>query len=349
MTEKTYYAAVLPGTKTNLTVSFDGVVSKKWANPVEIEYGMIANMGPLPYARVSRNLEFSETTASATYGEDFTEPTLEGVKDGVEYTSSNTAVATVNATTGEVTLKGPGETTITATAPETSAYYEDETTYVLNVKQYVYLVPNVSWHEGDAWFAAYFYGNGTKWVEMTADASNSNIYRCEVPVGFKQVIFCRMNSEDTDINKGWDIMWNQTNDLNIPTDDKMYYYIEGWSNSESSKWDSKDFCETYFNANGKLYLAPSGAWKQYNERYAAYFFQSGKSDKWISLTPTAGCSYFNGTYEVTPPSGYTNIIFCRMDAGQADNIWENKWDQTGDLNVSGGVLYYAPAMEWGNI
>ena len=80
-----------------------------------------------------RNLQFSAATATATVGQLFTAPTLSGVTTGVEYTSSNTAVATVNAETGAVTLVGAGTTTIKASAPATAEYEAGEASYTLTV------------------------------------------------------------------------------------------------------------------------------------------------------------------------------------------------------------------------
>lgn len=82
------------------------------------------------------SLEFSSATANATLGEDFTEPTLTKTPSdlaGVVFSSSNTAVATVDAETGEVTLKAGGITTITATFTETAEYWGAEASYVLTV------------------------------------------------------------------------------------------------------------------------------------------------------------------------------------------------------------------------
>ena len=81
----------------------------------------------------SRNLEFSKDAATATMGQAFTIPTLTGVTTGVTYSSSNTAVATVNASTGAITLVGAGTTTITATAPETEKYEAGTVKYTLTV------------------------------------------------------------------------------------------------------------------------------------------------------------------------------------------------------------------------
>lgn len=80
-----------------------------------------------------RGLKFSATTATATLGSTFTAPTLSGVTDGVTYTSSNAAVATVNATTGAVTLVGAGSTTIKAAAAENDTYKAGEASYTLTV------------------------------------------------------------------------------------------------------------------------------------------------------------------------------------------------------------------------
>lgn len=80
-----------------------------------------------------RNLAFSAAAATATVGEDFTEPTLSGATDGVVYSSSNTAVAEVDSETGEVTLLTAGETTITAAAEADATYKAGEASYTLTV------------------------------------------------------------------------------------------------------------------------------------------------------------------------------------------------------------------------
>ncbi len=84
-----------------------------------------------------RNLAFSSMSVThdlATQGTDVQEPTLSGVTDGVEYLSNNTSIATVNATTGEITLAGQtGTVVITASAPKTDVYKAEELRYTLRV------------------------------------------------------------------------------------------------------------------------------------------------------------------------------------------------------------------------
>lgn len=79
-------------------------------------------------------LSFSETTASGVVGEAFVAPTLtKATTAAVVYTSSDEAVATVNAETGEVTLLAAGETKITATAAENDEYNGGSASYTLIV------------------------------------------------------------------------------------------------------------------------------------------------------------------------------------------------------------------------
>ena len=82
-------------------------------------------------------LTFSETTATVTLGESFTAPTLTTEPTGlaITYSSSNTDVATVDETTGAVTIVAAGKTTITATSAETEEYDEGTASYTLTVSE----------------------------------------------------------------------------------------------------------------------------------------------------------------------------------------------------------------------
>ena len=81
-------------------------------------------------------ISFATTSISKTFGDEpfINEPTITG--DGtVTYSSSDTKVAEVNATTGEVTIKGDGEATIKATVTDgpTYTYATNEASYTLGV------------------------------------------------------------------------------------------------------------------------------------------------------------------------------------------------------------------------
>lgn len=78
-------------------------------------------------------MSFSQQETQAMVGKSFTPPTLTGAQTTVTYTSSNTDVAEVNASTGAVTIKAAGKTTITADAVATDDYFAGTASYVINV------------------------------------------------------------------------------------------------------------------------------------------------------------------------------------------------------------------------
>ena len=81
----------------------------------------------------NRNLAFSEPAVDY-FEAPFTAPILNGHTEGVTYTSSDTEVATVNETNGEITIGTKfGTTTITASAEQSGSYYADETSYTISV------------------------------------------------------------------------------------------------------------------------------------------------------------------------------------------------------------------------
>ena len=94
-------------------------------------------------------LSFSnEYTDEIAVGETFTEPVLNN-PDGltVEYTSSNTDVATVNSKTGAVTIKGYGVVTITASFAGNANYEASKTSYTITVNR---LSNDLSFEESSA-------------------------------------------------------------------------------------------------------------------------------------------------------------------------------------------------------
>lgn len=125
--------------------------------------------------------------------------------------------------------------TITLTVPT-----DDKNLYDMDSKNitHLYLSPNSNWKSDGARFAAYFFGNGDTWVSMT-DENSDGLYECVIPTAksYPSVIFCRMNPSST--TNGWTAntqLWNQTNDLTIPTDGKNHYTVtEGvWSKGNGS-------------------------------------------------------------------------------------------------------------------
>ena len=82
-------------------------------------------------------IKFADSEVNKTYGDsDFTITANHTIGTGtVKYTSSNIDVATVDETTGKVTIKKAGTTIIKATASATTDYAEETATYTLNVEK----------------------------------------------------------------------------------------------------------------------------------------------------------------------------------------------------------------------
>ena len=126
------------GTGTNWR-SYTTATASNYANGGKLElYKLVTAFTYSAYATnfatlSDRNLAFSETAVDY-FEAPFTAPTLNGHTEGVTYASSDTEVATVNATTGEITIGTKyGTTTITASAEQSGSYYADETSYTISV------------------------------------------------------------------------------------------------------------------------------------------------------------------------------------------------------------------------
>lgn len=126
------------GTGTNWR-SYTTATASNYANGGKLElYKLVTAYTYSAYATnfatlSNRNLAFSETAVDY-FEAPFTAPTLSGYTEGVTYASSDTDVATVNETTGVITIGTKfGTTTITASAEQSGSYYADETSYTISV------------------------------------------------------------------------------------------------------------------------------------------------------------------------------------------------------------------------
>ena len=198
-----------------------------------------------------------------------------------------------NAITSPSTLEHGTQITLTATAKDgykfskwvngsgaelsTEATYPHDLTANTTIKavftdlNVLYLKPNSSWSQSDAWFAAYFYNGsgGNYWVRMTCDdpcEKNKDYYRVKIPQGtWTHVIFVRMGNDKSDLN--WDSKWNQTGNLEIPTNGNNLFTVPVFEDGKS--WD-------------------------------------GATTTWSTYTST----YEPVTYNVTVPAGTPNCYIC---------------------------------------
>lgn len=85
--------------------------------------------------------------------------------------------------------------------------------------------------------------------------------------------------------------------------------------------------------DGYVYLLPNSNWTQASARFAMYLCNGSKTATWISMTKVDGTAY----YEAKLPddfsyANYKNIIFVRMNPSSQTDDWNNKWNQSGDLD-----------------
>ncbi len=102
----------------------------------------------------------------------------------------------------------------------------------------LYFVPGNQWGSDKAWYAAYFFGAGEKWVAM-ADSDGDGYYECTVPAGgFTKVIFCRMNPSSTAMS--WTNKWNQTADLTLTAGKNCFTMNNAtqWNEKATGTWSS---------------------------------------------------------------------------------------------------------------
>ena len=215
----------------------------------------------------------------------------------------------------------------------------------------LYLVPSSNWNESTPRFAAYFC-NGTSaatWVNM--NSIGNNVYEVTVPSGnHKNVIFCRMNGSASANN--WNNRWNQTADLVFDGTQNLYT-VSGW---DSGSW-SKATCSQIGHAfkDGKcsacsfsqtIYLKPNGNWKADGARFAMYLFNSDSDNTWVGMEAVGT----TGLYKATLPNKYyKSVIFCRMNGSASANNWNNKWDQTKNLDlIANNELFTIKDGDWNN-
>lgn len=141
----------------------------------------------------------------------------------VKYFEGDQVAFIVNNNSGKQTANG-----VYDIAPEITFYFTES--IILNEapsipNTHLYLKPNSNWKVDNARFAAYFFGNGEKWVDMT-DSDSDGIYEVAIPTDKKypNVIFCRMNPSAA-ANK-WDNKWNQTADLVVPEYGPNVYVVK---------------------------------------------------------------------------------------------------------------------------
>lgn len=198
----------------------------------------------------------------------------------------------------------------------------------------VFLQPNANWLADNAYFAACFtdataqgHSPDEICVRMT-DTDGDGVFEC-AKYDKQNVIFCRFNYGDEMISSKA-VAWTLTQ--NLTGTNRKCILNAGVSGKGSVDWNCSWTTMTVTSTSqiiyDAIYLKPNG-WNVDGARYAAYFFHDGKPEVWYDMAQIGT----TGIYVGAVPSGYTNVIFCRMNGGTTANNWNNRWNQTYNLTT----------------
>lgn len=239
----------------------------------------------------------------------------------------------------QVTLNVDSSLDLSKTSPANKLL--NQKIYNLGDYRPITLIPGDFWKISGARFAAYFFNNTTnknEWVSLTEDNGK---YSCYVPSGeWENVIFCRMNPANN--TNDWSNMWNQTADLDIKYG--QYFHVVGWT--DIAQWSTTTTRPTVSTtiSNKYIFFEPSTMWKDADARFAVYSYDNN-GNKWTDMQKVN-----DNLYYVHKSDLKSTIIFVRMNPGNSNNNWDNKWAQTADLTISNNnnkCKMTASSTSWG--
>ena len=115
-------------------------------------------------------------------------------------------------------------TKITATAAGTvTAVFEEKPATT------IYLEPTNFWNSDNPTYVAHVWKGSTS-EDIVMTAVGSAHYSCKVPYGYTNIVFYRKSTDGK-------VIWNQTNDLTMPTDNKTLYEITSTGTGTTTKAD----------------------------------------------------------------------------------------------------------------
>ena len=193
---------------------------------------------------------------------------------------------------------------------------------------------------------------------------NSGVYKCDVPEGYTNLIFVRMNPSSSDNSWEDGVKWGQTGDLKVPSGNDVCFVLEAnsWDAGSWTSYPPTGDVEPNpgtpgedIETAGTIYMRANSNWLEAGARFAAYFFE-GANNVWVSMVADVEANVF----KCDVPSGFSNVIFVRMNPAVSENRWNTDtdtdttkpvWNQTADLFVPGAgstsICYVVTPGTWG--
>ena len=257
-TEATYYIAVAPASfATGFGISLNGVEIKKFEGQYDLKRNVILDLGTLELPEVPQDWsvtgtfnEWADADMSVEgdwfVAKSITITTADRFKfrAGHDWTHNRGNGQTLEAGKVYEGLTQGGSDMYVSVSAIYDVYLSKDTYSMKLVKVGDYVDPtpepepegtviyfnpggSTLWDQGDAWFEAWVWGAGDKWVKFTATAE-SGIYSAIVPTGTTGMKILRRGPSHK--AGSWDDKWNNTGDITL--NGKNYITITGWGESD---------------------------------------------------------------------------------------------------------------------
>ena len=289
----------------NPFIDYPGLQEYIWGFMTTSTFSYDNYQEPVYTTKQDVTMAFSPATATATVGQDFTEPTLSTTPSGltVTYSSSDTSVATVNSGTGEVTPVAAGTTTITATFAGNDMYNGGTASYALTVSSsstpvvgsgnYALVTDASTLAAGDKILIAYVNGD-SKYALSTTQNTNNRAATTDVTLNNDGTLTPGSNAQVITLEKdGSNILFNVGNG----------YLYAASSGSNYLK------TETAADDNAKATVSISGG-------NATITFQGSNTRNRMRFNPNSGNPIFS-CYGSTSTAGSLPQIYRETQAQQA--------------------------------
>lgn len=264
----------------------------------------------------SADLKFAETSFDVALGDEFTAPELtKATTATVAYSSDNEAVATVDATTGAVTIVGAGTVVITATAEENTDFNAGSASYTINVMKKVASIAEMMSLYGD-----------------TEKGKSSEAFI----VGFEPVVIY-VNGANNYVSDGTDYTLVYKYDLGLAAGDKI---AAGWTatlKNYNELLELEPASDITTNGTGEI-PAPKKiiAADLTAENQSMYVLL--EDVEFAAATPgetaTGSARGYTGTFDNTEVNFFNNFKSASVEAG--------KYDVTGFISVFNTTVQVAP-------
>ena len=188
----------------------------------------------------------------------------------------------------------------------------------------------------------YYWNNGAEWPGTAMEKAEVNdfgqqVYTAEIPADVEGIIFNGNGNQTVDIktNIADGAQWYTVNEKE-GNKYKVALVGEETQPTEDPTPDPEPTGTT-------VKLQPNSNWTQSGARFAIYVFNdSTGTNAWADMTAVG-----DGTYTVTIPEGtWDKVIFVRMNPSATENNWNNKWNQSANLDITDGKLYTVPSNSW---